>query len=181
MLKSINNSKARTASGTPNDRIFTPRNLSKEIIDSIQLTSGDVVLEPFRGDGSFYDQYPDYVTKKWCEIDDGVDFLEYDENEKVDWIITNPPFSLLTKMIEKMAKITIKGIAFICMLHAVTKRRHRIFESHGFNLTHIECFHVTPLFGFNMGLFIYEKNKPSLKKLKIEYKWEKPLNDQVKI
>jgi hypothetical protein len=53
-------------------------------------------LEPFRGSGSFYKHMP--VGSKWCEIESGKDFFEF--NHYVDWIITNPPFSNMTKVFE---------------------------------------------------------------------------------
>jgi hypothetical protein len=49
------------------------------------------ILEPCRGDGTFYDAFPETETRLWCEITKGVDFLKFDE--KVDWIITNWPWT----------------------------------------------------------------------------------------
>lgn len=51
-------------------------------------------LEPFRGDGSFYQHLPE--GSGWCEISDGRDFFDW--QEPVDWIVTNPPFSNLTQV-----------------------------------------------------------------------------------
>jgi len=48
-----------------------------------------MILDPCRGGGSFYDNLPS--PKDWCEIDEGKDF--YDYTSKVDWIISNPPYS----------------------------------------------------------------------------------------
>jgi hypothetical protein len=50
------------------------------------------ILEPFRGGGSFFQHLPEGSI--WCEITQGRDFFKH--KEKVDWIITNPPFSNLT-------------------------------------------------------------------------------------
>ena len=90
---------------TANDVVYTPREIARQMIafytgnlvrefgpevGGISQIKHDVVLDPCRGDGSFYDQYPDYCTKDWCEITDGRDFFDWDK--RVDWIITNPPF-----------------------------------------------------------------------------------------
>lgn len=84
-----------------NDKIYTPLEVAKRIIDIFQPTGK--VLDAFKGKGAFYDQYPNSVEKDWCEIDDGRDFFDYEE--KVDWIITNPPYSILDEVLEHSFKI----------------------------------------------------------------------------
>ena len=73
----------------PNDRIYTPGPIAQSIVDMLTLQEGDVVLEPCYGGGAIYDRIPDGVEKRWCEIDQGRDFLEY-EADDVDVIVTNP-------------------------------------------------------------------------------------------
>ena len=80
---------------TPNDLIMTKPETAKFIIDYFKPTGK--ILEPCRGTGSFYDQFEG--DKDWCEIKKGKDFLDY--NKKVDWIITNPPFSIFDKFLLK--------------------------------------------------------------------------------
>jgi hypothetical protein len=150
---------------TPNDIIYTPLDLAKEIIDLCDLKEGDTVLDPFRGKNAFYDQYPDFVTKDWCEIEDGRDFFDYDE--KVDWIISNPPFSKMTPIIEHACKIANKGICLIGTSMGQTPHRHEIFVKNGFNMTLNEpIYSVKNWNGFRNVVFIYEKNKPSILNLK---------------
>lgn len=82
---------------------FTDRKLAAEIID-FYAPKGKV-LEPFRGDGAFFDPLTSYakthaVTRVlWCETSQGIDFLKH--AERVNWIISNPPFGPLTEMMEK--------------------------------------------------------------------------------
>ena len=76
---------------SPNDNVYTPVEIAKAIIDKMPLKDGDIVLDASAGKNVFYDNYPDYVVKDRCEIDDNIDFFAY--NKKVDWIITNPPYS----------------------------------------------------------------------------------------
>lgn len=167
--KSFKKCKKRSEISDKHDKIYTPLKLSKDIINIIDLKQGDIVLEPFLGEGSFYNQYPNYVIKKWCEIDKGVDFLLWDE--RCDWIITNPPFSKLNIMIDKMISLANKGIAIIIMTQAMTSKRSSTFENNGFHLTHMEQFNCRPLFGFPMSLFIFEKNKSSIHYLDNVYEW----------
>ena len=61
---------------TANDVVYTPREIARQMI---AFYTGDLVrefvLDPCRGDGAFYDQYPNYCQKEWCEITEGRDFL----------------------------------------------------------------------------------------------------------
>ena len=70
-----------------NDIVMTPSRFAKEIID--YFNPSGLILEPCRGDGGFYNNF--LKPKEWCEITEGKDFFDF--NEKVDWIITNPPYS----------------------------------------------------------------------------------------
>jgi hypothetical protein len=69
------------------DNVMTNEALAKRLIE--HFAPSGFILEPCKGDGAFYNNLPE--PKDWCEIRDGRDFLEY--NNKVDWIITNPPYS----------------------------------------------------------------------------------------
>lgn len=98
----------------------TPAELCKKLIDEVPLLQNDKVLEPFRGEGGFYNNYPDFVIKDWCEIEEGKDFKDY--AGVIDWVITNPPFRLENNGKRENAFYTIlkyystrvnKGIAFL--------------------------------------------------------------------
>lgn len=72
----------------------TPFALARELVKEVPLESGDVVYEPFRGEGAFYNNLPDNVKKCWAEIEEGIDYRDNQEPEPFDWVITNPPFRL---------------------------------------------------------------------------------------
>ena len=74
------------------EELQTPRELAKALISKIPLQNGDVVYEPFKGQGSFYDQFPDFVHKDWSEILEGRNFIDY--KKPVDWVISFPPFKM---------------------------------------------------------------------------------------
>lgn len=76
----------------PNDKIYTPAFIVDEVMSVFGELIGesDQILEPFRGEGAFFDKLPQGRTD-WCEIDQYRDFFDY--NRKVDWIVTNPPYS----------------------------------------------------------------------------------------
>ena len=77
----------RYAHVNPNDVVFTPDWLAQEIVSMFPISGK--VLEPCKGEGAFLKVLPPQT--EWCEIVDGKNF--YDYLEKVDWIVTNPPYS----------------------------------------------------------------------------------------
>jgi hypothetical protein len=70
------------------DNVETCSSLARQIVEYFQPRG--LCLDPCRGPGrAFYDALP--KPRDWCEIREGRDFLRY--KRKVDWIITNPPWS----------------------------------------------------------------------------------------
>ena len=70
------------------DNVETSPALARQIVEYFQPSG--LCLDPCRGPGrAFYDALP--KPRDWCEIREGRDFLRY--KRKVDWIITNPPWS----------------------------------------------------------------------------------------
>lgn len=109
----------------PNDKIYTPLNISKIIIDKIneKFKIKGTILDAFKGNGSFYNQYPNELIKDFCEIDEGLDFFKY--NKKVDWIITNPPYSIFDEVLEHSFKIA-DNIVYLVPLSKIVSSLERI-------------------------------------------------------
>jgi hypothetical protein len=84
----------KTGIATKEDEVMTPPHIARMVIDHFKPTG--TVLEPARGTGNFFEQLP--VPKDWCEISRGRDFFDY--VEKVDWIITNPPYSIYDRFLD---------------------------------------------------------------------------------
>ena len=78
----------------PNDVVFTPDWLAKQICGMFDIDGK--VLEPCKGEGAFLKYLPENTD--WCEIAEGRNY--YDYNEKVDWIVTNPPYSDYNRFLE---------------------------------------------------------------------------------
>jgi len=138
----------------------TPPTLAKKLIAKLDLVAGDTVLEPFRGEGAFYNELPDFVIKEWTEIEDGRDYAAgvpppHDGVEGAeplyDWVISNPPFRLVmadNKRVNSFWKIllhyttkTRKGIAFLgndYCLSTLTTTRMKILNDFGWYLHGIE-------------------------------------------
>jgi len=70
--------------------VMTQPKMAIDLLGLISFKKGDKVLDPCRGDGAFYNNFPSYVKKRYCEINEGKDFFDY--HSKVDYTISNPPF-----------------------------------------------------------------------------------------
>ena len=82
-----------TGKSTASDSVMTLPNIAQLIIEKFKPYG--LILEPCRGSGNIYNLLPE--PKDWCEIMDGRDFMDY--HKKVDWIITNPPYSIYDKFL----------------------------------------------------------------------------------
>lgn len=69
------------------DIVYTPPTVAAEIVQ--HFNPQGTKLDPCRGTGAFTDAMPDC---EWCEIRVGKDFFAW--NKHVDWIISNPPYSI---------------------------------------------------------------------------------------
>lgn len=83
----------RTNITTASDYVMTPAPIAQLIISYFKPIG--FCLEPAKGTGNFFNFLPD--PKDWCEITEGKDFFNY--NIHVDWIITNPPYSIYNKFL----------------------------------------------------------------------------------
>lgn len=83
----------------PTDVVMTPTHVAQWIMDYFQPTGS--MLEPCRGTGNIYNLMG--KDKDWCEITEGKDFLTYEG--KVDWVITNPPYSIFDVFLQKCFEI----------------------------------------------------------------------------
>lgn len=85
----------RTGKATAADFALTNVSTAKWIIDYFNPQGS--ILDPAAGTNAFFNQFPN--TEKYrTEINDGTDFLLWEK--KVDWIITNPPYSIYDKFLE---------------------------------------------------------------------------------
>jgi hypothetical protein len=99
----------KTGKQNQTDKIMTKEDIAIKIIKYFNPTG--LVLEPCSGTGNFYWNFSG--EKDWCEIDNGKDFFEY--NKKVDWIITNPPYSIYDNFLLKSFEVS-DNIVFLVPL-----------------------------------------------------------------
>lgn len=100
-------------------------------------------MEPCKGAGAFFNNFPSNIQGEWCEITEGVDYLEY--QGQVDITISNPPFvprKVFWEFMLKAMDTTTHKIYWLLNLSSInvfTPRRLDIMEEKGW---YIQSFHI---------------------------------------
>ena len=119
-----NYQKSRTVT---NDVYYTPDDLAKLVVKTFRPRGKK--LEPFAGKGVFLKYLK---NADWCELSKGKNFFSY--REKVDWIVTTPPFSKLTNFLIHSMNLS-NNIVFILYLQSLfTNKRVREIHNNGFGI-----------------------------------------------
>jgi len=139
----------------PNDVFITPLKLAKYNIDMIEYKDDDIWYDPFKNDGSYYNQYPN-ENKKWSEILENKDFFDF--NKKVDIICSNPPYSMIDKVLEKSVSLKPRIISYLIGVNNLTAKRMEYMENNGFYITKIHMCKVFKWYGMSM-IVVWEKDK----------------------
>jgi hypothetical protein len=122
----------------------TPASVAKDLIDLVEIHPDDILFEPFRGEGNFYNQFPSANVSVWSEIREGRNFL--DHLQSCDWVITNPPFRINGKNSCFDIAMTLlpwvrKGLCFLlndnCFKSFLTPRRIEKMRELGFYISKI--------------------------------------------
>lgn len=146
----------KTGQATASDDVQTNTDVAKKIID--HYNPNGIILEPCKGDGNIYNLLPG--NKEWCEIKDGKDFFDYDK--KVDWIITNPPYSIYDKFLEHCFELSDNVVLLVPIAKAFKSMKiERLVDNYG-GLKEIwlmgsgtKCGFA---FGFPTGCLYYKKD-----------------------
>ena len=77
-------------------------------------------------------------------------------------ICSNPPYSILNKVLDKSCDVCNKGFCYVLMATALSIPRLNKLSKKGFNLTKISFVQVKKWFGFNLAVVLFEKNKASI-------------------
>lgn len=109
----------------------TPTDVTQALMNFLDLPTGTTIWEPACGKGDMTSVIrANGYNCIGTDILFGEDFITVDQKEPFDWIITNPPFSIADKFIERAAKIG-KPFAFLLKSqywHAV--KRYDLFLNH---------------------------------------------------
>ena len=138
-----------------NDVYYTPGDIVDDCMSLMDISEDDFLLDPFYGQGAFYNKFPESNPREWCEIEMGRDFFEY--NHEVDWIISNPPFSKMSKVLDHCAKICRKGFGLIMTPLHMNPNRFSKLEEKGFFPTKLFLFKSPSWFGFPCLFIVFTK------------------------
>jgi len=132
------------------DVYYTPTELVKDHLRECvpYYNVGDLVFDPFYGNGAYYNLYDEFFPKcrkEFIEIEMGKDFFEYDG--KPDIVVSNPPFSLMTKVIKRLLELRPKCISLLMGSINMTIPRFRIMEEAGYTMVSQRIERVSNWFG----------------------------------
>jgi hypothetical protein len=146
---------------TPKDIVFTNAEVALDIIYHFKPSGS--LLDPCRGQGSFYDNFPSNTRRAYCEISEGKDF--YNWSESVDWVIGNPPYSIFHEFLTHSFQIS-DNVLFLVPTNKVFQswRTMSLINKWGgikgilvYGSGHLVGFP----FGFSVGAFHFEKGYKS--------------------
>jgi hypothetical protein len=146
-----------------NDIVYTPERISKGIIKHFSPIG--ICLDPCRGSGAFHKYMPE--GSLYCEIQEGIDFYTFDK--KVDWIISNPPFSEYDTFLKKAFEVSL-NVVFLIPLYKTfkSKKQQNLVNDYG-GLKEILIIGSGSEIGFNMGFLCgcvyYKKDYKGLVKV----------------
>lgn len=141
-----------------NDKVYTPDEMALQIVQHFQsqIKPDNTILEPCYGQGAFLRAFEACGLNNiiGLELDKGQDFLEFDG--QVDWIITNPPWSIARDFFDKGYQVADNLIWLITINHVIAlKRRFRDMRANKFGVKEILMLDTPPSpwpqSGFQLG------------------------------
>lgn len=142
----------------PNDVFITPLKLAKYNIDMIEYNEDEIWYDPFKNNGSYYNQFPN-ENKKWSEILEERDFFTFDE--KVDIICSNPPYSMINKVLEKSVELKPRIISYLIGINNLTAKRLEYMENNGYYITKLHMCKVFKWYGMSV-IVVWERDKKAI-------------------
>lgn len=145
----------RSGKSTPNDVVMTNPKTAKWIIEHFKPSG--ICLDPCAGENAFYHFMPN--PKIRLEISDGLDFFDF--TSKVNWIISNPPFSIYDRFTLHAFEIA-DNVVWFCPLNKAFKSKKLDLEIQKFGglkelvMMGSGGIHGFP-FGFPVGCLHYQR------------------------
>jgi hypothetical protein len=160
----------------PKDVFYTPEVLAKKHINMIESNSEEIWYDDSKGKGAYYNNFPT-DNKKYSEIDEGKDLFDF--NEKVDIICTNPPYSLLNKILEKSVSLQPRVISYLIGQQNLTPHRLQYMKDNGYGLVKLHLCKVRGFFGYS-AICVWERGKDDVISYEIQnYYGDFPLNPEI--
>jgi type I restriction-modification system DNA methylase subunit len=142
----------------PNDVFITPLELVKLHCDLVHVNENDVIYDPFFGTGNYYNSFKNHFKQNtflFSEITLGKDFFEFDE--KIDVIISNPPYSCIDNVLTKSIQLNPHTISYLIGINNLTTKRIEYMNHNGYGLTTLHFTKVYSWFGMSI-IVIFTKD-----------------------
>ena len=151
------------------DKHYTPTGLAARLVSLVPVGQREFVLDPAAGTNlAFYNHFPRNRMK--CEIADGSDFLT--KPLEYDWAITNPPYHLLWKFIDKASHEARKGFAFLVNIHGIntlTPKRLALLRKRGLHMRRLHVINVKEWMG-RYYFYVFSKKSGN-----VVYTWDEQI------
>ena len=162
-MKSIESHKIKHRKSA-NDKFYTPIDLVKNHLQYVNeyVAENDTIYDPFYGTGNYFNTYPEIFDKNNTfvntEIEQGTDFFEY--NEKVDMIVSNPPYSMIDRVLAKSVELDPHTISYLIGQHNLTNKRIEYMNNNGYYLDKLFFTKVFEWYGMSaIVVFTKKANK----------------------
>lgn len=148
----------------PQDVFYTPTELVKAHLSECvpYYKPNDLVYDPFFGKGAYYNLYDEFFPncrKEFTEIAMGKDFFAY--NGTPDIVVSNPPFSLLTRVMKHLVQLRPKCISLVMGCLNMTSTRLRDMDEAGYTLVSQRIENVSHWFGYTYVLtWVLKEHSP---------------------
>jgi len=137
-----------------NDVFYTPIGAVNSHIRLIDSKPDDKWFEPFYGGGAYFNAFPT-DNKDWTEIAMGKDFFDYDK--PCDIICSNPPYSILNKVLQKSVDLKPRVISYLIGQHNLTTKRIEFMNSCGYYLKKLHLLKIYDWYGLSM-IVVFERD-----------------------
>jgi hypothetical protein len=144
------------------DVFYTPLAVATTHINSIATLPTDRWLDPFYGEGIYYDNFP--VPKEqrdFTEISKGLDFFVYDK--PVDVICSNPPYSIMDAVIKKSIELKPRVISYLLLEGKLTPKRLEVLNQAGYGLTGMYMCKVYKWYGMAVAYTFTQGSENNIK------------------
>jgi hypothetical protein len=136
------------------DVFYTPLTVVKNHLDLIESKPTEIWYDPFYGKGIYYNNFPT-ENKVFTEIAMGRDFFSW--NDKVDLIVSNPPYSILDEVLKHSVELKPRIISYLLREGSITPKRMEYMKSQGYGLISIYTCKVWRWYGMSQ-IFTFEKD-----------------------
>lgn len=159
----------KTGKATASDTVYTRKATAQWIVSYFKPDG--LILDAAAGNDAFFNCYK-HLSAWRCEIRDGLDFFDW--HKPIDWIITNPPYSIYDNFLQHAFKVSDNVVFFVPIAKAFksNKIQQMVIEYGGLS----EIVYMGSgskhgfAFGFPVGCLHYQRGYKGAAKITYQFK-----------